>query len=220
MERDWGFAHRTLARLDAECKGNVCFLQIGANDGILADPCVRLAKQSCWRGIVVEPVPAYYRQLCATYQESSSIECINLAVGNTEGLRRIHFVKPELIEQQKAETGNYWLQGCASFNIEHLLEHGVAAQDCCSMLVETVRGETLIRKYALEQCDALIVDVEGAEAAVLESFDFSVWRPGCVVFESEHLTQRERHKVSCIFESNGYVINWSRPDSAALLRGD
>jgi FkbM family methyltransferase len=190
---------------------------VGGNDGILSDPVVSLAQKHDWVGAVLEPIPAYFQALRRTYRDHPNVECLNLAVDTMDGERTMYVANQSIVEAQRDGDGDYWLQGIASFYRSHLREHGLEEGEIECVTVKTVRGSTLVEGLGLGDCDALIVDVEGAECSVIESFDLPHWRPRCILFESEHLRDSQRSTLEDLLVSCGYQVHWNRPDSFALL---
>lgn len=207
-----------LAIVNSSLGGNVKFLQIGGNDGCLADPAYKYIKESNWRGVIVEPVPEYFDMLRKTHEGRSRIECVNVAIDTRSGHREMYKVKSDVVRSQLAQTGDYWLQGCATFSKEILFRNALTEDDIESVPIRTTTGVDLVRDYALEACDVLIIDVEGAEDIVLSSFDFGRWRPKVIVFESEEKTADEIATIEARLVANDYEVNWEYYDSVAVLK--
>jgi FkbM family methyltransferase len=216
--RSGSLAEAALAIVNSMRHGKVKFLQIGGNDGRLADPAYPFIAAYDWRGVIVEPVPEYFEALCRTHAERPWIECVNVAIDARCASREIYKVKGDVVRAQVLQTGACWLQGCASFSKELLLGGGLAEEEIEAVTIPTTTGAELTRTHDLADCDVMIIDVEGAEEIVLSSFDFGQWRPRVIIFESELKTNAEIAPIEMLLGSYGYQISWENFDSVAVLK--
>src|SRR5687768_9935993 len=108
----------------------VVFVQIGANDGVTADPLYPIIKAhpDRFRGLVVEPLPDKFLLLTRAYADIESVTPVNLAVHNTEQEMQIHRVRPGLEKSLPP-----WARGLGSFNANH---HKLSRLDGAVMVSE------------------------------------------------------------------------------------
>ena len=77
---------RSLQFDDAICRymfdhGEVCnFIQVGAFDGVTADPLRRYIHRCGWRGVMLEPQPDVAAQLRQLYRDNANIVILEAAV--------------------------------------------------------------------------------------------------------------------------------------------
>ncbi|MBY6242197.1 FkbM family methyltransferase [Methylosinus sp. Sm6] len=216
--RRTGVAETAIALVNSMRQGKATFLQIGGNDGRLADPLHPFIEAYDWRGVIVEPVPDYFEALRQTHAARPGVTCVNVAIDVRAGRRDIYRVKPDVVRDQLMRTGEYWLQGCATFAKDVLLRSGLAESDIEPVSIRTTTGMDIVKDHALGDCDLLVVDVEGAEELVLSSFDFASWRPKAIIFESELKTEEERAAIERLLLVHRYRISWDPFDSVAVAK--
>jgi FkbM family methyltransferase len=207
--------------LDALAKHNgdkVNVVQVGGNDGSLADPVAAKIKAHKFAALIIEPVKPYFDALQKSYQEFPRVNCLMVAVGDHYGVLPIFTVAPELVESQKQKDGQYWLQGIASLSKDHLVKHGVpeTAIEQHSVYIKTLEG--CISSAGLQWVDVFVVDVEGAEEQVFDGFALEHWRPSVVFFESPHLEADARSSMFERLHYAGYEITNFHPDCIAIHR--
>jgi FkbM family methyltransferase len=213
---DPDLAARAIRLLVEECAGKVRFIQVGANDGTFLDPVAPFIT-STWRGVVIEPIPEYFTLLKRRYANLPKVEAVEGAIGRERGARTMYVVDRSGTDDPDGETSPEWLKGLASFSAEHLLRHGVVQQRIREVSVPVFRGSDIVRDLMPGTVDLIVVDVEGAEREVLESFDLPEIRPSCIIFECEHLSEEDERELRSLFERSGYSLCWSRPDAVAFL---
>jgi FkbM family methyltransferase len=211
----------TLEILNAIRGGKVKFLQIGGNDGVLADPIYKFIKAYDWEGVIVEPIPEYFEKLRQAYADRPRVRYVNAAIDTQAGSRTIYKVKADVVRSQILKGGDGWLQGIASFSKDWLvLGNDLSENDIEAVSVETIKGADVVRDHGIDDCDVMIVDVEGAEGVVFSSFDFNAWRPRVIIFESDGKSPDEKAAIEAQLVPHGYVITWEHYDSVAVLTGD
>lgn len=210
-----------LSILNASLDGQVSFIQIGGNDGVLTDPITNYIKEFKWNGIIVEPVPEYFLKLKDNYKNYKNVECINIAIDSVAENKIIYKVMDNYIAYQKRVTGGiYFLQGIASFSKEHLLKHGVPEEFIGFDHVRSIRGDKLVNDYYHSKCDLLVIDVEGSENSVLSSFDLNILRPKVILIETVHMSLEDLEFLYSLLYPLNYEIFKDKYDSIAVLRPD
>jgi len=213
---DPDLAARAIQLLNESCGGQVAFIQIGANDGTFLDPVASFINDD-WRGVVVEPIPEYFDLLKRRYALFPKVEAVEGAIGRERGERPMYVVDRAKTDDPDREAPPEWLKGLASFSAEHLLGHGVARQNIREVSVPVFRGSDIVLDLVPGSVDLIVVDVEGAEREVLESFDLAELNPTCIIFECEHLSEEDELVLRSLFDRSGYSLCWSRPDAVAFL---
>jgi FkbM family methyltransferase len=160
------------------------FVEVGAFDGISSSNSSCLAEIG-WSGILIEPIPRY-AELCRTrYRGNHRIQIIEAAVG------------------AKHSTVEITVGGPFSSTIDEVvtryrgLEWSKAdVQDSTRLSVpQWTLDETLdAANLAGKPIDVLIVDVEGAQAAVFQGFSIDRWRPRIIIAELSH-THPDLHDI-------------------------
>ncbi len=132
------------------------------------DSVTKLFYDQGWLGINVEPNPDFYARLCE--QRPRDIN-LRIAVSDQDGEDNFNLF---------SETG------LSTLDEEVAKEHIKNKFECVSMRVTTATLSSLFQRYLPKQQEIhfLKIDIEGLEAKVLASNDWSVYRPWIVVVES------------------------------------
>jgi FkbM family methyltransferase len=187
------------------------FVNIGASDGIVADPIYPFFATHHPVGIAVEPVPYVMERLKENYREFPGIIFEQVAISETD--RSFWFV------DENSGSIEYVMQSLGSMSRDRVLEsiaglrtmeehisrspavpasapeeargaihEGVVVQgdveDHVRRLdIECVRFQDLIARNGVERIDFLNVDVEGFDDEVFWSVDWDRFRPTVVCLE-------------------------------------
>jgi len=198
-------------------KKTLSFIQIGANDGKMADPIYDFVSRNHERvkGIAVEPMKDVFQQLVNNYKLYNEIVPINLA---------IHNIKKEVtlwrIDPEKEHLLPLWAKGIASFDREHLVKKNLEEH----MIAETVQCISLgdlVDKYNFANVDLLQIDTEGYDSEIILNINFNKIKPQIIHFEHgfchSHMNEQTLLKVRKYLHDNGYEIAFSSYDATAYL---
>lgn len=189
---------RELEELQAQ--GRVKFIQIGAHDGIRFDSLYSTVTNGDFSGIVVEPQPDVYQRLRANYADYPHIAPINVAVHESNASMSLYRVAPEAFDRYPG-----WASGIASFDRDHLVQHGVAAEHIAQEQVPCETLMSLLRRTQMLDADLLQVDTEGYDAKIIGMIDFAQCKPKLIKFEHKNLSADERAGVLSLLSRNGYT---------------
>ncbi len=154
---------------------NGCYIDIGAQDPIV-DSVSRGFYERGWRGLHVEPSPAYAAKLRADRPDETVIQS---AVGARPGLLTFY---------EFADTG---LSTADATVAQRHVKDGRAA---ATITVPCATLNRLFESFAAPEIHWLKIDVEGLEREVLRGWTGSTVRPWVVVIESTMpMTQIESH---------------------------
>lgn len=151
---------------------NRTFVEVGAYDGESFSNTSFLADIG-WKGIYIEPT-LEYAQACLNRHVNNNVSVIRCAVGSEEKIVEI-YQGGTLTTPLKSQVEMYdqvdWAKG------HH---HGK------SFSVKQRRLDTLLKKCEIQPLfDLLVVDVEGYEPEVFNSFDLGFWKPKVMIVEIE-----------------------------------
>jgi len=151
------------------------FLDIGAYDGETFSNTAFFERSMGWTGLCVEPLPTAFAKLTATRKSL----CENLCVGDFEG-------EADFTEANDPHGPNEQMfSGLAA----HQSPRDVSRMDGLNMVrvprrVQVTKLSTLLTKHSLFDIDFCSIDTEGAELAVLSSFDPAKFRVGVFAIEN------------------------------------
>jgi FkbM family methyltransferase len=157
------------------------FVEVGAFDGDTYSNTSCLADLG-WRGLYIEPVPKFAQVCRWRHFGNQNVTVEECAVGATPGRLPIHIAKafssfhPAVIEDAKAAYDR--------LSPEERLMPFEAVFGGEVVPVDVVRLEMLLAKHRIKPgFDLLVVDVEGHETEVFDSFDLAGWQPTMVIAE-------------------------------------
>ena len=135
-------------------------IQIGACDGVMADPLHDWIKRGNWRGILVEPQAVEFEKLKDTYRdEHDRLIFENVAIADTDGTCTLYRLK------DSARTAD-WERGTASLVVPFNSDRFVAET------VKSLTFDTLLRRHGVSHLDLLQIDAEGYDFEILKRIDF------------------------------------------------
>jgi FkbM family methyltransferase len=204
-------------------------VQVGANDGKTNDPVYPYLTGYGWRGLLVEPlVDVFQQELTKTYSGCSNVTLVNAALAPINGSLPLYRV---------AVSRARWATGLSSFRRDNLENHiangyiekkakadGVALPSNTDDWIETVQVRTttvadLLGENNVGQFDVLCVDTEGFDFEILKLFDFKIYRPDFVLFESKNLADGDYIAAKNMLTENGYILYWDNGDTFGVRRG-
>lgn len=159
------------------------FIEAGANDGVAQSNTYFLEKKFGWTGLLVEPVPKYYR-MCRRARKATTVNC---ALGPFEkdgndleilsgGLMSL----PTSVEDKFLHGRS--VQEHAAFGAR---EYGSRAPEIVRTRIRALSN--LLDELHIGQIDFFSLDVEGFELEVLKGLDLSRHRPKFLLVETEQL---------------------------------
>ena len=161
------------------------FIEAGANDGIAQSNTYFLEKKLGWRGLLIEPIPKYYR-MC---QKARKAKTVNCALGPFENDgKELEILSGGLMSIPTA-VDDKLLHG------RSVQEHAAfGAREFGSRAPQLVRAKiralsNLLDEQGIQKIDFFSLDVEGFELEVLKGLDMSRHRPEFILIETEQLDQ-------------------------------
>lgn len=150
------------------------FVEVGGFDGVHFSNVRRLHEQYGWSGISLEPVEKNFIRLQKAY-EGTSVRCVRTAVNNEEGTVEINVsTYPHLRD---------WGSDVATINDAEMKRWEVFNTEWKKERVPMKKLTTILDEQGVTEFDFLTIDVEGLDLAVLQSLDFSRFRPAFIVVE-------------------------------------
>lgn len=192
------------------------YVQVGANDGVLDDPIRHRTSEGRFSGVLLEPSPKYFGDLEATYAGFDDVETLNVGVSSEAGVMTLY----QLEASFEADFPD-WAKGCASVSRDAFVKalssvKPISDEMVAECEINVDRLDAILSRADAEDADLLVVDVEGHEPAVFESFDFKDFTPKAVVFEHVKLSSRDIAVINQRMIDAGYRVFRLRTDFVAL----
>ncbi len=212
--------HRRFRRYCAripERRPSPLYVSVGANDGTSGDPLSDLiVRDSRWRALLIEPVPACFERLRARFGRESRLGLERVAIGRPTGRALFHAVDPEARRVRPDLPA--WCDQLGSFSREHITRHlGESIAPFVRSIEVEVRGlSELLNLRNLGAPDLLQIDTEGHEAEVLDTLDFDRHAPVALFVEHKHLRPEVRRGLFEQLRRRGYRIRLCGHDFMAV----
>ena len=203
-------------------------IQIGANDGITHDPIHKFIKRDHWNGVLLEPQKyVYTRYLSRIYKKHDNVKVLNAAMGYEDGEAPIYKI---------GFSNERWSTGLTTFDrqtLEKAFASGHVARKCAKdgtkipldtslhIVEETVKiisAKSLLQEYHIAKIDLLMIDTEGFDFEVIKMFDIATTKPGMIIFEHSHLSEKDYQDCLLLFDSNEYVYKKDGANTVAIKK--
>ena len=172
------------------------FVEVGAYDGEFVSNTSCLADHG-WQGLYVEPIYDHYLK-CLDRHDKNDVIVANVAIGLEEGETTIYY-GDTLTTLDKDQVKRY--------SEMDVFQHISFSTTVCDQM----RLDTLMEKLeSPKEFDVLVVDVEGKEAEVFETFELDDWKPKMLIIEleDEHPSfQKYKDLVNRIKHLREYIHN-------------
>jgi FkbM family methyltransferase len=190
----------------------VCYLQVGAFDGVAGDPIYPLIERHSLQGILIEPQNDAFELLKANYARFPHFHFVNAAISDHDGCSTLFRIRPDA-------CGPEWLHQIASVDRNVLMSHASLVPNLESMIVSEqtrcLTFDSLFKETGIEKVDLLQIDAEGFDAEILRLFNLSVHKPAIIRFEHKHLSFEDHEKSIALLVSHGYQVAASGGDTLA-----
>jgi FkbM family methyltransferase len=165
-------------------------VQVGANDGVMADP---LRPFLCDQvndhifAVLIEPLKFYFDKLKKLYENRPNTALLNIACGSVAATRKLYFIDPAIASEMNGEgPQNDWAHGQGSFDKE-IVEYWIREnsfrgaryvermKEFMSAITSTDVVVVPLNRLRVQRAETLLLlDVQGAELDVLAGLDWSV----------------------------------------------
>lgn len=197
-------------------KGNeLFFVQIGANDGVIYDPIHSFVQRSEWRGVLVEPVRAYFERLKENYRDNERLIFENVAISDRTEVRDFYRVREDVPFLPE------WCHGLGTFDQDVLMTHTWAIPDLERYVIKEkircISFSDLISKHGIKKIDLLLVDTEGFDYEILKQVDFEKMAPRILLYEHQYIDKGKRLDLERSLTMSGYRLSRHFGNTLAYL---
>tara|TARA_A100001388_G_C28666529_1_gene449396 strand:+ start:183 stop:896 length:714 start_codon:yes stop_codon:yes gene_type:complete len=148
------------------------FVEVGAYDGESFSNTSCLADHG-WSGIYIEPIKEFSEKCRKRHKNNSNVKVLNLAAGIEE--KEITIYQGDTLSTTSEDQMNKYKKISWSKHIKF------KKQICIQKPLEKILLENDVPLFF----DILVVDVEGKEKEVFDSFDLKKWQPKMLIVELE-----------------------------------
>lgn len=183
---------------------DVYFLQVGANDGVAADPLNFFVAKYGWKGIALEPLPDIFEKLQDTYRNQKGVTPICAAMGAEEGNLTFYRVQPGPNVPAVCEL-------LGSFRRDVILSHKGTfpeiEQHLITQDVQVLSFAKLVHDFNVRRIDVVLIDAEGYDYEILKQIDFHRFHPHVIIYERCHLDETTKRHARQILDDAGYDVH-------------
>lgn len=206
----------------------VTFIQVGANDGFYHDPLHKFIRMYGWKGVMLEPQPAVFKNyLSKLHKKTQGVHAINAALSDRDGEQTMYKI---------AFSDLRWATGLTSFRkeaLEKAIDSGhvgrLAArygetlparrEDYIGQeKIISISPETLVRKYNLKKIDWVQIDAEGFDFEIIKLLKIEKTQPRVIVYEKSHLSEADQSACIRLLEANGYAVTHIDENTVAMKK--
>lgn len=178
------------------------FIQIGGFDGVRFDDLFKYFERIEPEGYIVEPVNVYFENLKQNTRKYTKIKLVNKAIHNSLKSTQIFKIKNSCLHKYPD-----WIEGCASFNKNNILKHGISESNIELTIVNCITITEIFENFSPNQIiDYFQIDSEGYDAQIILDTNFKVWKPTVIKFEYVNLENNELKNVKNKLKQNGYIL--------------
>jgi FkbM family methyltransferase len=183
---------------------NPFVVQVGANDGVRADPVRAFITQYRWPALLIEPDPIVFEQLKRNYSAFPLVRTLNLAISDQDGILPFFVPKDSLVAESPR------LSGLSSLHrdqlIRELIREGFTKPHDLVRQIEVPakRVSSLVRGEGITRIDVLQIDTEGSDWRILSQFDLAELGVKLINVEFFHLTEAEQGACIVRLRDFGY----------------
>jgi FkbM family methyltransferase len=176
--------------------------QIGAADGIMADPLRPLLINRDPQVVLLEPNPYLFRRLQRNYSRNRNVRFVNAALGRTYGQMTLNAINPEQLADHDLPD---WVLGISSFYNDRNALGGLTIgkeltgriqQAVERLIVDVLDATTLLTLTGNRPPDVVVIDAEGMETDIIKSIFGSGIKPKIIQYETQCLPKAEQDALA------------------------
>lgn len=186
------------------------FVEIGANDGVKADPSRKYILKYRWKGILIEPQRDIFIKLKKNYK-NMGLTFENAAITNKNGKLPFYKLRRDLIKER-------WHDAIATLDLDRSVLGNLDKDKVEIEYVKCMTFAKLLKKYNVRKIDLLQIDTEGHDYEILKTIPFNKIKPKIIRFEYIHIKDYEKKEVQKYLENIGYKLIEERSDIVAVYQ--
>ncbi len=194
-------------------KQAIFFVQIGANDGVSADPLYKFITEFGWNGVLVEPQPHIFEQLKKNYKNwAHNLRFINAAVSQEDGFRTLYTARVSPGTYHHSDFFSSFDRSVIARQTQWIPD---IAERIEEITVPCISMNTLLSHAEDREIDILQMDTEGFDFQILKMIDFTRTRPAIICYEHANLSKADMQAAAELLFRRGYRMARDNLDTVA-----
>lgn len=203
-----------LIKLELCTQGRFKFLQIGANDGIQADPISCLVRKYNLKGTLIEPIPDVFNKLkCNYYDISQNLQFRNMAITLTGSCGIMPFYVFNNSDKEQRNTSGY--SSTSKERLESVKANEKINADIAEIAVSYESVSYFISNDDVRDLNLLVTDVEGLDIEIVTEFIERGVFPNIIYTEILGQPTEKCFRLIELLSKSGYLIGGSLSDLLA-----
>lgn len=201
---------------------DIFFIQIGANDGVTADPVSKLIRKYHLKGLLIEPQPKMFKKLVENYRDEPQLLFENSVISEQDGTATLY-----AISEEKAGLP-MWCYQIASLNRDQMLtmltdeKKKLNLPEDIEASVEAIplpalSFKTLLSKHDIKKLDLLVIDTIGYDFEIIKMIPFDLIKPPIINYEHTLLSREDQEACYNYLAERGYKFSQVGVDTVAYL---
>lgn len=213
--------NRFMQAISDAAGGSAFYVQVGANDGRMADPVYSIAKRNVWRGLLIEPHPAYFAALHSRYKRRAGFTLLQIGISDRAGVIALYHLDNGLMAEFPR-----WVHGSASVDRSRVerqvrLACNKAGRTFDPAMVSRTdvpmrRLDEVLAEQATTAVDLIVIDVEGHELAVMASVDLNSLSLRGMLVECNGKNSVQKPEYVAALNAAGLIVYELRDDLCAF----
>ena len=198
-------------------------LQVGANDGVTADELRPLRLRPEWHNWLLEPNPAVLAQLQHNTRSEPDTTCLPFALGPEAGTMKLFVPDRAHLPANDRNRDNLTQlasldRGKLEFELINLFERDSVPDSWIDAIeVRVLDWPSLLNREMDSPPDVVLIDAEGLDAILLNSFPFEQQHPTVFVFEHHWTKPEQFEEIRTLLRREGYWLSPVGHDTVAIL---
>lgn len=202
--------HRAFSRLE-----NLCFVQVGANDGQRNDPIAGLIQRFNWHGTLIEPRMEYFSKLQNLHGKNPALRIVQAAIADRQSVMPLFYIDPTEPNLPDFAGGLSTLD--RSRIDEACRDLGLPPSAILQEEIRALRWQDLDPETPLSKTNVLVIDTEGLDITLLRLWDWNQSLPSVVHFEHACAQSDDYYSFIRKIRGYGYEIVTEGGDTTAFL---
>lgn len=208
-----------IGKVHARLGEDMVLTQIGANDGVQADPLFRFLTTHKCQAHLLEPAPRYFKELTHNYHKFPHVTCHRCGIAEKSGTKTMTVVDynnqmPSCFkglstfdESKNLFSGRGWRHLSATVEQMGMTEeYELLMKHKATLDVSVLTLDDFFSANGISQLDVFVTDCEGYDWIVFDQLDLERYSPAVIFMETHTLGREVWQLMGDKLTRHGYKI--------------